>query len=655
MLEPNPKSKIENPKSYKGLTFRAGFVGLAGVALLCAITPYNDYHLHQTLLYGNHFPIGCLFLFTFLVLGVNTAIRRFSPSRAFRQQELLVVWAMLICGGGLASSGLMRYLAPMLVAPFYYATESNRWGLWARYIPDWIVPSRDPTGPVVKDFYEGVPLGHSLPWGPWVHVFLWWGVLFACVVGLSLCMSALMRRQWVERERLSFPLVLIPIEMTREPVKGLLNAFFSSRMMWLGCAVAIVIRGINGLHSYYYSIPTITLSWQIGPWFPNPPWNAINLWSITIYFSVIGIAFLLPTEVSFSLWGFFLAFRLIRVLRVSMGYPAVDPVMVDHETGWSTGGFMALAVWMIWASRRHLSGLWNPKRADADSRSSEEPISLHNAAVGAVLSFAGLVLWSVAAGMAPVFAVCLWACFAMILFVITRIVAESGLLFVQSSFFPTEVMSAIPGSQTFNATGLGAAMMIQTGIIHDPREALMPSIMNSLKLKGKGAGRDMVVAILMAVVVGYVVSFASFVGTSYRYGAVTMDPYGGRVAPIVFLGQINGFIQNPSGFDWGALSRLLTGAGFTGLLLFLRSKALLGIPHPIGFLLPTTYAMLTCWFSIFIAWCLKSLVLRFGGLRLLRIVLPFFLGLVVGEGIIAAVWVIVGMFTGVGTPVFLPI
>jgi len=649
------ESKIRNPKRYRGLTLRSGLAGLIGVVLLCAITPYNDYHLHQTLLYGNHFPIGCLFLFTFLVLGVNTFLRRFFPSREFRQQEMLVVWVMLICGAGLASSGLMRYLAPMLVAPFYYMTESNRWGAWIRYIPDWMVPSRDPTSPVVKDFYEGVPLGHSIPWQPWVHVFFAWAVLFACVVGLSLCMAALMRRQWVERERLSFPLVHIPIEMTREPVKGILNAFFSSRMMWLGCAVVMAVRLINGLHSYYYSVPTIPLSWQIGPWFPNPPWSAINLWTITIYFSVIGIAFLLPTEVSFSLWAFFLAFRLIRVLRVSLGLPAVDPVMVDHETGWSTGGFIALSIWMIWAARRHLSGIWTDKHQDPDAKSSHEPIPLPYAALGAVVSFSGLVLWTVYAGVAPLFAIGLWACFAMILLVLTRIVAEGGMVFVQSSFFPTEVLSSVPGSQTFNTAGLPSAMIIQTAIIHDPREALMPNIMNSLKLKGEGSGRDIVVAILLAVVVGYVVSFVSFVGTSYRYGSVTMDPYGSRVGPIVFLNQINGFIANPSGFDWAAIARLATGAGFVGLLLFLRSKAIMGIPHPIGFLLPTTWALLTCWFSIFIAWALKSLTLRFGGLRLMRILLPFFLGMVVGEGIAAAIWVIVGMFTGVGTPVFLPI
>lgn len=637
----------------RGLTWRSAFVGLVGVAALCAVTPYNDYHLHQTLLYGNHFPIGCLFMFTFFVLVVNTAIRRFSPGRAFGQQELLVVWAMLVSGGGLASSGLMRYLAPMVVGPFYYSTDANAWTSWSRYMPGWMVPSRDPNSAVVKGFFEGVPTGHRVPWEAWIHVFVAWGLLFACVVGLVMCLSMLLRKQWVERERLSFPLVHIPIEMTREPTKGLLNGFFSSRAMWLGCAVAIVIHTINGLHAYFLWIPTITLNWPIGQWFPSPPMNALGIYALPIYFSVIGIAFLLPTEVSFSLWAFFIAFRLLRVARVAVGLPALAPVAVNHEVGWSTGAFIAWTAWMLWGARAHLAAIFKPKPGQGDI-SAGEPIDLRTAAFGAVICFAGVVLWSVAAGMSPIFAVMMWACFALIMIVITRAVAESGLLFVQSSFFPTDLLSAIPGAKLFNAAGLGSAMVIQTAIIHDPREALMPSVMNSLKLKGEGAGRDMVIAILLAVAVGYAVSFVSFVGTAYRYGAVTMDPYGCRDAPRWFFGQVNQYILNPTGFDWAALVNLATGIALTTMMLFMRSKAVPWVPHPIGFMLPVTYAITMTWFSIFIAWTLKSLVLRFGGLRLMRIVLPFFLGLVVGEGIIAAVWVIVGMITGVGAPVFLP-
>jgi len=639
----------------RGLTWRSGLVGAIGVALLCAITPYNDYHLHQTLLYGNHFPVGCLFLFTFIALVVNSALRKIRPSSAFRQQELLVIWAMLICGAGLASSGLLRYLAPMLVAPFYFATDGNQWALWSRHIPGWMVPSHDPTGPVVKWFFEGVPIGHSVPWHPWIPVFITWAILFGFVVGLSVCLSALLRKQWVERERLSFPLVHIPIEMSREPNKGLLNDFFKSKAMWMGCAVAFCIHLVNGLHSYYVSIPMIPLSWDIHGWFVNPPWSSVGLWTITIYFSVIGIAFLLPTEVSFSLWAFFIAFRLFRIVRVSMGFDAVSPDIIDHENGMATGGFIAWTLWMLWGARTHLWKIITSNAEESRELSKDEPINLRFAAGGAVFCFIGLVYWSVAAGMAPLFAIAMWICFSLILVVITRAVAESGLLFVQSSFFPTDLLSAIPGSRLFNATGLGSAMLVQMPIIHDPREALMPSLMNSLKLKGEGAGRDMIAAVLIAIVVGYVVSFVSFVGTCYRYGAVTMDPYGCISGPQRFLNQINGFIQDPKGLSPMALVNVLLGVILVGLMLIGRYRAILWVPHPIGILFPRTYALLTTWFSIMIAWALKSLILKFGGLRLMRIVLPFFLGLVVGEGISAATWVVIGMITGVGTPVFMPI
>lgn len=198
-------------------------------------------------------------------------------------------------------------------------------------------------------------------------------------------------------------------------------------------------------------------------------------------------------------------------------------------------------------------------------------------------------------------------------------------------------------------------MMVQTAMIHDPREALMPSLMNSLKLKGEGAGRDMVVAILMAIAVGFAVSFVSFVGTCYHYGAGTMDSWACRNMPQWFYGEIRGYVESPTGLDASALASVSAGAAFTALLLVMRSNCLLWAPHPIGFLFPRTYAIFTTWFSIFIAWSLKSMVLKFGGLRLMRIVLPFFLGLVVGEGISAAIWVVLGMITGVGTPVFMPV
>ena len=54
------------------------------------------------------------------------------------------------------------------------------------------------------------------------------------------CLSALLRKQWVEHERLSYPIVQLPLAMTNP--KG---RFFKSRMVWIGFGIAAGINLIN--------------------------------------------------------------------------------------------------------------------------------------------------------------------------------------------------------------------------------------------------------------------------------------------------------------------------------------------------------------------------------------------------------------------------
>jgi hypothetical protein len=45
---------------------------------------------------------------------------------------------------------------------------------------------------------------------------------------------------------------------------------------------------------------------------------------------------------------------------------------------------------------------------------------------------------------------------------------------------------------------------------------------------------------------------------------------------------------------------------------------------------------------MFVAWLLKSLILRYGGMNVYRQALPFFLGLILGDFVTGAAWSIVG-------------
>jgi hypothetical protein len=65
--------------------------------------------------------------------------------------------------------------------------------------------------------------------------------------------------------------------------------------------------------------------------------------------------------------------------------------------------------------------------------------------------------------------------------------------------------------------------------------------------------------------------------------------------------------------------------------------------HPIGFLVCYSYPLMTGWFSIFLGWLAKVLIVRFGGIDLFRSARNFFIGLIAGEAGAAAFWLVVSL------------
>ena len=69
----------------------------------------------------------------------------------------------------------------------------------------------------------------------------------------------------------------------------------------------------------------------------------------------------------------------------------------------------------------------------------------------------------------------------------------------------------------------------------------------------------------------------------------------------------------------------------------------IGFPlHPAAYALNLTFANDFFWCDMFVAWVLKALILRYGGMKVYRLALPFFLGLILGDFVTGAAWSIVG-------------
>jgi hypothetical protein len=131
------------------------------------------------------------------------------------------------------------------------------------------------------------------------------------------------------------------------------------------------------------------------------------------------------------------------------------------------------------------------------------------------------------------------------------------------------------------------------------------------------------------------------------------------------LGAASAKILGPSlTFGWEPYRKLATFTGappfrdplktsFIGVglaqalaLIGLRSQFLWWPFHPVGLAVSSSWAMQYMWFPLFLAWLAKVAILRAAGLRGYRDALPFFLGLVLGEFVVGAMWNLVGLIFG---------
>ena len=69
----------------------------------------------------------------------------------------------------------------------------------------------------MRFFYEGLPSKDlAIPWGAWAAPLLWWLLLVLAIYFVGLCSVVILRRHWMERERLTFPLTEVALMLTEE-------------------------------------------------------------------------------------------------------------------------------------------------------------------------------------------------------------------------------------------------------------------------------------------------------------------------------------------------------------------------------------------------------------------------------------------------------
>ena len=637
-----------------GLTLRAVIIGIAASAFLGDWSQYAELIIHGTQISLTYPPIGGFLVFLVIYAFFNILLRAVYRPAALSRAELLVVFTMIVMASGIASIDLAQKLIPMIAGPYYYCTEEKRYAAaFLDTIPPWIAPS-DPV--VVRGLYEGSPYG--VPWDAWFRPLAAWTAFTVASYVLMMSLVTVFRRQWVEHERLLFPLAAVPFEVIADPRSGrLVNDFFRSKIMWIGLGGAFLLHFYNGLNAYYASLPEIRIAALMGITYPTwawgRPWSAIGTIHFAFHPLIVGLSFLLTREVSFSLWAFYWIARAEAVLGTGLG---MDGLTISaggdrfpfpgHQTA---GAYLALAAVSIWLARRPLSRIVMDGLAFRESNDENEPLSYRAAVWSGIAAFAFMVGWCVYAGMIPWVAVLLLLIAFGYILAMTRLVSEAGMPWMaEPDWRAHDIIRAVaPFNMLPQASWTATAMLL--AFTHDMRVCPMPRIMQSLKIADEceTTSRALTWALLIATAVAIPVSYWALLNAAYHHGGVAINTY--RFVSLArasdqFMERITA--SQLTHTDWFSMGIIGYGAAKLVLLSYLRTRYLWWPLHPVGYAMSYIVYLPREWLSVFLGWLCQTVLLRYGGFSAFSRFRPMFLGMIVGAILAAGVWLVIDGFTG---------
>lgn len=660
------------------ISWRSVTLGLLGVAFINLLTPYNDNVLWNTFLVGNSLPLAAITLTFLLAILINGPLSVWAPRHALNRGELGIIMAMMLIGSSIPGSALMRYWPGSLVYPFYNAISSaDAADLLERLnLPQWLYPAfsgstpaewgNDPItiGFVTRWSGDGDP-----PYGAWIRPALTWGVFFAAFHGAILCMLTLVRRQWYENERLAFPIAQIQLSLLEPPRAGRwLGGVLASRSFWIVFLGVNVLHTINALNVYLPKhFPEIPLRYDFYALFSERPWTYLPYYvkSAQIYFTAVGVAYLLPGAVSFSLWFMVLALAIWGMGLGMIGEPGMPGLPDQHF-----GGLIAYAVIVIWIGRKHwMVILRQALRGEREGEPKGRYLPYRWAVYGFLLCAAVMVGWMILAGMTPGAAVTVTVLLLLAFFLLARIVAETGLL------HPGQSLNIVRPWQVLASYGHGHVVPVQSFwlashlyLVHyDGRESFGVFASHAMKITDetvfdgrtlerqqqadRATGRKFIVLIGVTLVVAFVLSLASMLWSEYQYAYELLLTNPQPVNRHVGTAAPNGMLVHPTvqydrlnyNYNYDPATHLTAGAATTVALSALRLRFTWWPIHPIGYLFMNTWPMHMLWYSVMFGWLARTLVLRFGGAKLYLGVQKAMMGLIIGEAFASFVWLIIGI------------
>lgn len=505
----------DSPLQKEALTWRTVIVGFVAMLIFVPFVVYSYTITQSTDLSSDHSTIGAIFFLLVIIVGVNGVWMKVLRRRGLGRAGLLLIFIMLIMPGSAITLGFAESFLPIIVGTTYHKSSGDRYqNIVRRHLSKEIIVT---DAEAVTDFMEGLPRESEESLLSWLfrirwHAFVapvarWLFFLFAMHFTV-VCLVAIFRKQWVERELLTFPLAKLPILLTESSDRSrCLPDLFHNRIFYLGVLLPALLTTMQAIHYYYPNFPVPA----------RPAWSPNLLgYRFTAKFNwvMFGFGYLLSVSSLRGLWLWALVYIVFQAVCLKFGvkfperlgpFGASGNALFYHA---GMGGLIVYAGYTFWVARRHLRDVVAKALGRGpDIDDSGELLAYRTAFWGAIAGFAVMVLWAVRYGV-PFFVSLATMAVALTIFItMAKIVAEVGLAECLPPGIPAPFAISKFGPQNIGHTGV-FNLVPHISWAGDMRTFTMAAATNSIRIADEftGSRAKMFCAFFGSLVVGVTVA-----------------------------------------------------------------------------------------------------------------------------------------------------
>lgn len=677
------------------MTVRAVTLGMLAAIAIASLTYLNDWVLRLYWLVSNHLPVSVYGLAMLLVLAFNPVASRLARGWPFDRRELAVMVSLALVGGGLGGAGLFRNFPHVLVAPLELAPGEAAWqnARVLRYVPAPLLPRADGAQyqRTVGVLTGGMrPAGGGrihvaqVPWGNWRGTLALWLPLIALLMVGLIALAVVLHRQWSHHELLRYPIAefagtLLDTDGRRWPPA------LRRRGFWIALLAVLGVHLLNGLAARRPGLVRVPLTLDFSQAADHWEWltkgiGGGDMFYPTLYVSAAAFVLFMRGDVAVSLGISGAAMAVGSAVLVAAGFSGWGTQGTGGYLPWlSFGAYVGFAAMILYTGRHFYAGALARALRPGWRGRQDVPAGAAWAVRVAMACLAGVTALLIVAGLPWTLALLFVGLVVVLMVVLGRISAETGLFHLGLIWSPVAVLLGLLGAEAAGPTALAVAGLVGGALLLDPRETLLPFVLNGLRLcQQAGApvhrtARWMAATVLVALPVAAAVVF----WTQYNFGRAA-DEWSTRWIPHQVFDTVSAQVIAMRYADtlaasegYGPLERIghanpdpafLWSAGIGLALVLGTSAARLRWTwwpiHPVLFVVWGTWAMGKLAPSILLGVLVRTAIVRVGGARALQDLRPAAVGAIAGDLLGAMVFMVAGVvhyaLTGTAAPVYNP-